>query len=156
MSQTPRVPLTPNPSPSRGEGRMSAEGGLIYSSWVSAERPRRTARFRLLVKRKTVRGVFGMPRNIVLAASLPAPADRLYDMYLDPTLHGAFTGFPVTIAARAGGPAPVRRGKRRCRKFADQDANEAPHISAIRSFSPRQTRTTSRPSVGTSQKMREL
>jgi activator of HSP90 ATPase len=43
-----------------------------------------------------------MPRNIVLAASLPAPPDRLYDMYLDPTLHGAFTGFPVTIAARAG------------------------------------------------------
>jgi uncharacterized protein YndB with AHSA1/START domain len=43
-----------------------------------------------------------MPRNIVLAASLPAPPDRLYDMYLDPTLHGVFTGFPVTIAARAG------------------------------------------------------
>jgi uncharacterized protein YndB with AHSA1/START domain len=43
-----------------------------------------------------------MPRNIMLAASLPAPPDRLYDMYLDPTLHGAFTGFPVTIAARAG------------------------------------------------------
>jgi activator of HSP90 ATPase len=43
-----------------------------------------------------------MPRNIVLAASLPAPPDRLYDMYLDATLHGAFTGFPVTIAARAG------------------------------------------------------
>jgi activator of HSP90 ATPase len=43
-----------------------------------------------------------MPRNIVLAASLPASPDRLYDMYLDPTLHGAFTGFPVTIAARAG------------------------------------------------------
>jgi len=43
-----------------------------------------------------------MPRNIVLAVSLPAPPDRLYDMYLDPTLHGAFTGFPVTIAARAG------------------------------------------------------
>jgi activator of HSP90 ATPase len=43
-----------------------------------------------------------MPRNIMLAASLPAPPDRLYDMYLDPTLHGAFTGFPVTIAARSG------------------------------------------------------
>jgi hypothetical protein len=28
-----------------------------------------------------------MPRNIVLAVSLPAPPDRLYDMYLDPTLH---------------------------------------------------------------------
>ena len=43
-----------------------------------------------------------MPRNIMLAASLPAPPERLYDMYVDPTLHGAFTGFPVTIAARAG------------------------------------------------------
>jgi activator of HSP90 ATPase len=43
-----------------------------------------------------------MSRNIMLAASLPASSDLLYDMYLDPTLHGAFTGFPVTIAARAG------------------------------------------------------
>jgi uncharacterized protein YndB with AHSA1/START domain len=43
-----------------------------------------------------------VPRNIILAVSLPAPPDRLFDMYLDPTLHAAFTGFPVTIAAEAG------------------------------------------------------
>jgi activator of HSP90 ATPase len=43
-----------------------------------------------------------MPRNVVLAASLPAAPDHLYDMYLDPQLHAAFTGAPVTIEARAG------------------------------------------------------
>ncbi|HUE14451.1 MAG TPA: SRPBCC domain-containing protein [Planctomycetaceae bacterium] len=43
-----------------------------------------------------------MPRNVVLAASLPASPDRLYDMYLDPRLHAAFTGAPVTIEPRAG------------------------------------------------------
>ena len=43
-----------------------------------------------------------MPRNIILAAALPAPPDRLFDMYLDPQSHAAFTGMPVTIAAHAG------------------------------------------------------
>ena len=43
-----------------------------------------------------------MPRNIILAASLPAPPDRLFDIYLDPEAHGAFTGAPVTIAGHAG------------------------------------------------------
>ena len=41
-----------------------------------------------------------MPRQIMLAASLPAPPDRLFDMYLDPEAHAAFTGAPVTIAPR--------------------------------------------------------
>jgi hypothetical protein len=45
-----------------------------------------------------------MPPNIILAASLPAPPDQLFDMYLDPVLPAAFTGARVTIA---GGP--VRR-----------------------------------------------
>lgn len=43
-----------------------------------------------------------MPRNVILAASLPAPAERLYEMYLDPQLHTALTGSPVTIDARPG------------------------------------------------------
>jgi activator of HSP90 ATPase len=43
-----------------------------------------------------------MPRNIIMAASLPAPPDKLFDMYLDATVHAAFTGLPVTIEARAG------------------------------------------------------
>ena len=43
-----------------------------------------------------------MPRTIQLAAFLPAPPDRLFDMYLDPAQHAAFTGSPVTIAAQAG------------------------------------------------------
>jgi uncharacterized protein YndB with AHSA1/START domain len=43
-----------------------------------------------------------MPRTIQLAASLPAPPDRLFDMYLDPAQHAAFTGSPVSIAPRAG------------------------------------------------------
>src|SRR5260221_9590673 len=45
-----------------------------------------------------------MSRTIQLAASLPAPPDRLFDMYLDPAEHAAFTGSPVTISAQAGAP----------------------------------------------------
>jgi len=45
-----------------------------------------------------------MPKNITLAACLPAPPDRLFDIYLDPNAHAAFTGLPVTIAARPGAP----------------------------------------------------
>jgi activator of HSP90 ATPase len=44
-----------------------------------------------------------MPRNIIMAASLPAPADKLFDMYLDATAHAAFTGLPVTLEPHAGG-----------------------------------------------------
>ncbi|MGZ8436007.1 MAG: SRPBCC domain-containing protein, partial [Candidatus Binatia bacterium] len=44
-----------------------------------------------------------MPRNIIMAASLPAPADRLFDMYLDAAEHAAFTGLPVTIEPHSGG-----------------------------------------------------
>ncbi len=45
-----------------------------------------------------------MPRTIQLAASLPAPPDRLFDMYLDPAEHSAITGSPVTISDRPGSP----------------------------------------------------
>lgn len=45
-----------------------------------------------------------MPRQIMLAASLPAPPDRLFDMYLDPGAHAAVTGAPVTIAPHPGAP----------------------------------------------------
>jgi activator of HSP90 ATPase len=44
-----------------------------------------------------------MPRNIIMAASLPASPDKLFDMYLDAAAHAAFTGLPVTIQPRAGG-----------------------------------------------------
>jgi len=44
-----------------------------------------------------------MPRNIIMAASLPAPPDKLFDMYLDAASHAAFTGLPVNIEPRAGG-----------------------------------------------------
>jgi activator of HSP90 ATPase len=44
-----------------------------------------------------------MPRNVIMAASLPAPADRLFDMYLDAAEHAAFTGLPVTLEPHAGG-----------------------------------------------------
>ena len=43
-----------------------------------------------------------MPKNVILAASLPAPPDRLFDMYLDRETHAAFTGAPVTIEPRPG------------------------------------------------------
>jgi len=45
-----------------------------------------------------------MPRTIQLAASLPAPPDRLFDMYLDADEHSAFTGAPATISAEPGTP----------------------------------------------------
>jgi activator of HSP90 ATPase len=45
-----------------------------------------------------------MARNVILAASLPAPPEKLFDMYLDPVLHAAFTGAPVEIEPRAGAP----------------------------------------------------
>ena len=45
-----------------------------------------------------------MPKNVVLAASLPALPERLFDMYLAAATHAAFTGSPVEIAARAGAP----------------------------------------------------
>ncbi|MBI2964550.1 MAG: SRPBCC domain-containing protein [Deltaproteobacteria bacterium] len=43
-----------------------------------------------------------MPRTIQLAAFLPAPPERLFDMYLDPAEHAAFTGSAVEITARSG------------------------------------------------------
>ena len=43
-----------------------------------------------------------MPRTILMAATLPAPPDRLFAMYLDPSDHAAFTGAPVTIAPKVG------------------------------------------------------
>ncbi len=45
-----------------------------------------------------------MPKNLIIAASLPATPETLFDMYLDPATHAAFTGFPVTIDRRPGAP----------------------------------------------------
>ena len=45
-----------------------------------------------------------MARNVILAASFRATADRLSDMYLDPQAHAAFTRAPVTIEPRPGTP----------------------------------------------------
>jgi uncharacterized protein YndB with AHSA1/START domain len=45
-----------------------------------------------------------MPKNVIIAASLPAAPERLFDMYLDPVAHAAFTGKPMTIEPRAGAP----------------------------------------------------
>jgi activator of HSP90 ATPase len=45
-----------------------------------------------------------MPRNVIVAAALPAPPGKLFDMYLDAESHAAFTGSPVTIEPRAGAP----------------------------------------------------
>lgn len=35
---------------------------------------------------------------------LPAPAERLFATYLDPALHAAVTGAPVTVSAEPGSP----------------------------------------------------
>ena len=45
-----------------------------------------------------------MPKNVILAASLPAAPDKLFDMYLDAESHAAITGAPVIIEPRAGAP----------------------------------------------------
>ena len=52
-----------------------------------------------------------MRRNIIMAASLPAAPDKLYDMYLDAALHAAFTGLPAIIQPRAGGVFRAFDGK---------------------------------------------
>jgi activator of HSP90 ATPase len=52
-----------------------------------------------------------MPRNIIMAASLPATPDRLFDMYLDAAEHAAFTGLPVTLEPHAGGAFSAFDGK---------------------------------------------
>jgi uncharacterized protein YndB with AHSA1/START domain len=43
-----------------------------------------------------------MPKTIIQAVVLPAPPDQLFDMYLDPAAHAAFTGSPVTIGSLPG------------------------------------------------------
>jgi activator of HSP90 ATPase len=43
-----------------------------------------------------------MPKTIIHAAVLPAPPESLFDMYLDPAAHAAFTGAPVTIGSQPG------------------------------------------------------
>ena len=43
-----------------------------------------------------------MSHTVTIAVDLPAKPARLYDMYVNPKLHAAFTGAPVRIAARAG------------------------------------------------------
>lgn len=41
-------------------------------------------------------------RNIIYkTVVLPAPAAELYDMYMDPEVHGAFTGAPAKISDEA-------------------------------------------------------
>ena len=43
------------------------------------------------------------PRNVITdSVVLPAPAERLFAMYLDPAEHAAVSGHPVTVAAAAG------------------------------------------------------
>lgn len=42
-------------------------------------------------------------RNVIeQSIVLPAPAETLFEMYLDPAAHAAITGFPVSIGAQAG------------------------------------------------------
>ena len=45
-----------------------------------------------------------MPRTIHMAVFLPAPPEKLFDMYLDPKFHAAITGAPVSIGHRPGAP----------------------------------------------------
>ncbi|MCZ7648265.1 MAG: SRPBCC domain-containing protein [Planctomycetota bacterium] len=45
-----------------------------------------------------------MTRTVHLAISLPAPPARLYEMYLNPQWHAAFTGAPAKIGRKPGTP----------------------------------------------------
>jgi hypothetical protein len=45
-----------------------------------------------------------MRRVIQQSVVLPAPAESLFEMYLDATTHAAVTGFPVEISAEPGAP----------------------------------------------------
>ena len=43
-----------------------------------------------------------MLKSIQKTVTLPAPAEKLFDMYLSPRAHGAITGGPVTISRTPG------------------------------------------------------
>jgi uncharacterized protein YndB with AHSA1/START domain len=44
-------------------------------------------------------------RNVIQQfVILPAPAEKLFEMYLDPATHATITGFPVSIGAEPGAP----------------------------------------------------
>ncbi len=45
-----------------------------------------------------------MRNTIFKTVVLPAPAETLYDMYMDPEIHGAFTGASAKISEVAGSP----------------------------------------------------
>jgi len=64
-----------------------------------------------------------MPRMIQSAAFLPAPPDRLFEMYLDAVSHAAFTGAPVEISAQPGA---------RFRAFDDRLKGTILHVSPKR------------------------
>ena len=51
-------------------------------------------------------------RNVIRqSVVLSAPADRLFQMYLDPQTHGTITGVPVTIAEEPGSEFRAFEGK---------------------------------------------
>ncbi len=43
-----------------------------------------------------------MPKTIHQTATFPAPPDKLFDLYMNPKLHAAISGGPVTISRTAG------------------------------------------------------
>ncbi len=43
-----------------------------------------------------------MAQTILQTVTLPAPAEKLFEMYLDPRIHEAITGAPVTISPEPG------------------------------------------------------
>ena len=45
-----------------------------------------------------------MLRTLQQSVVLPAAAERLYEMYLDPIVHAEFTGAPVEISGLSGSP----------------------------------------------------
>lgn len=57
-----------------------------------------------------------MNKIILHTVSLPATADRLFDMYLDPVIHGAIAGGTVTISTREPSAGPEKGGKASCRR----------------------------------------
>jgi len=43
-----------------------------------------------------------MPKTVEQTVTLPAPAEKLFEMYLSPKKHAAITGGPVSISSKEG------------------------------------------------------
>ena len=80
--------------------------GIVGSGMVAgllADAIAKTTAGRSTAQRRTMRNV--------ITQSVELPSTKLFQMYLDPVLHGAITGFPVTIGREPGSAFSAFEGK---------------------------------------------